>query len=120
MTRTLLLDDNSLAVISFINKTYDSYGMGKGLMPDWQKLMMKDIELKYYKEVFENNNKYRQLIKDMIDNNSVLLSQRLEQLSNRVFDNDHPRYICIIPDSPHDNYEVRVDMLTAYVYFIQK
>ena len=121
MTRVFLDDNNKEIIVSFINKTYDLFEIGsKDLMSRWQKNMLFEIEDKYYMEVYNNNQKYRKLIEEAVNNCNFLFSQKVEQLANRVFDSDHPRYIYITPDSPNDNYEVKVDMLLAHVYFTSK
>ncbi len=120
MTRIFLDDKNREVIVSFINKTYDTFGIGTGSMPTWQKDLLIDIEDKYYKEVYDNNEKYRKLIEGAIGNCNVLFSQKVEQLANRVFDVYHSRYIDIIPEPPNDNYVVKVDLLLAHVYFVSK
>lgn len=120
MTRTFLDNNNKEIIVSFVNKTYEAQYVGKGIMLKWQDDLLFEIEDKYYMEVYNNNQKYRKLIEEAVNNCNFLFSQKVEQLANRVFDSDHPRYIYITPDSPNDNYEVKVDMLLAHVYFTSK
>ena len=120
MTKVFLQNNNKEMIVSFINKSYDTFGIGMGNMPIWQQDLLFDIEEKYYEDVYNNNERYRKLIEDSITNCNILFSQKIEQLANRIFDTEHPRYIYITPDPPNDNYVVKIDMLLAYVYFTSK